>query len=264
MRFYKQNKELMSVFEDTMRMISKEDLEVGSEYSLKYDEPIEMEDTSYDKEGKLEIVDSDTLDCAKTMIDEGVENVCVLNMASIWKYGGGVANGARAQEECLCRRSTLYPMLKEYAERYKGTYPIAGEYDVIYTSNVKVLKDSKYNILTYPYSVNVITAAALKKPTLENDSLSEKDKTFLKNKIRQMINVAAFNGNKGLVLGAFGCGAYGCPSKDVASIFKEVLVEEGESRLFDVVKFAVIDDHNSFRGDNKEGNLNVFKEVFKE
>ena len=41
------------------------------------------------------------------------KKVCVLNFASATNPGGGVVNGSSAQEECLCRCTTLYPCLKE-------------------------------------------------------------------------------------------------------------------------------------------------------
>lgn len=260
---YTRNERLVSVFEDTMRLIEEKGLDVGHRFSLKYDKPLDMDDTSYDKKGEVSVVDMDTLDCAKSLIDDGFNDneVCVLNMGSIWKYGGGVENGAGAQEECLCRRSTLYPMLKSYAEKYSDAYPNGGENDVIYTSNVEVLKDSSYNTLEEPYHVNVVTAAAIKKPTLIDGGLSPKDTTFLMHKIRHILNSAAFNGNKAIVLGAFGCGAYRCPSEDVARIFKHVLFDEKAKDMFDAVRFAVIDDRNAFREDNKEGNYNVFKRI---
>ncbi len=260
---YKKNWYLASIFEDTMDIIKERNIDTDFRFSHKYNEPLDMDDTSYDKKGDVSVVDMDTLDCAKSLIDDGFEDneVCVLNMGSIWKYGGGVENGAGAQEECLCRRSTLYPMLKSYAEKYKDTYPNSGENDAIYTSNVEVLKDSSYNVLENPYHVNVITAAAIKHPVLIDGGLSPTDTTFLMHKIRNILNSAAFNGNRAIVLGAFGCGAYRCPAEDVARIFKHILFDEKAKDMFDAVNFAIIDDHNAFREDNKEGNYKAFKRI---
>lgn len=39
------------------------------------------------------------------------KKVCVHNFASATNPGGGVTRGSSAQEECLCRCSTLYPCL---------------------------------------------------------------------------------------------------------------------------------------------------------
>ena len=39
------------------------------------------------------------------------KKVCMLNYASATNPGGGVVNGSSAQEECICRCTTLYPCL---------------------------------------------------------------------------------------------------------------------------------------------------------
>ena len=37
--------------------------------------------------------------------------IAVMNFANAFHAGGGVTKGSSAQEECLCRTSTLYPLL---------------------------------------------------------------------------------------------------------------------------------------------------------
>jgi hypothetical protein len=64
---------------------------------------------------KVTVMQSDTLDAAHLFVDNKVKDrsIAVLNMASFLRPGGGVINGAIAQEESLCLRSTLYTALDE-------------------------------------------------------------------------------------------------------------------------------------------------------
>ena len=70
----------------------------------------------------------DTIDCALHF-----ENPLVLNLASDYHPGGGVAKGSGAQEESLFRRSNYFQTLtKQY-------YPILDGY-AIYSPNVSIIK----------------------------------------------------------------------------------------------------------------------------
>ena len=110
------------------------------------------------------------------MLDELYSNayagkkVCVLNFASATNSGGGVIKGSSAQEEAICRCSTLYPNLKEqrmwnqfYAPHRRAHDPLHND-DCIYTPGVMVFKsDTDYPQLLPEekwYSVNVLTCAA--------------------------------------------------------------------------------------------------------
>ena len=101
--------------------------------------------------------------------------VCVLNFASAATPGGGVTNGAGAQEECLCRCSTLYSALNttemwnEFYERHRtdlqqGRMTDLFNDDCIYTPGVAVFKSDTQFPQPLPqaewFTVDVITCAA--------------------------------------------------------------------------------------------------------
>ena len=98
------------------------------------------------------------------------KKVCVLNFASSTNPGGGVTRGSSAQEECLCRCSTLYPCLniEKMWDAFYGPHRAAGNPlyndDCLYTPGVVVFKSD----VSFPekmeeadwYQVDVITCAA--------------------------------------------------------------------------------------------------------
>ena len=66
------------------------------------------------------ILEAETIDCKKNRFETPVmikvskkRTFAVLNFALPSNPGGGVVNGSSAQEECLCRCSTLYYNLTE-------------------------------------------------------------------------------------------------------------------------------------------------------
>lgn len=195
----------------------------------------------------------------------------VLNFASATTPGGGVRKGASAQEECLCRVSTLYPCL-DSKEAWKEFYtpnrasknPLHSD-AVIYTPGVIVIKDDDLRLLPEWFDVDVITCAApnlREKPSngynlsdgclgvsLPDDEL----KSLHVSRARAILSVAAWHGVESLVLGAFGCGAFRNPPEVVAAAYKEVL-EEFEGHFYNV-EFAV------YCRDGETRNHDVFKEI---
>ncbi len=76
-------------------------------------------------------------------------------------------------------------------------------------------------------------------------------------KIRLMLSVPAKYGVKNIILGAWGCWVFKNDPNRMSEFFKNILVEEGYSGLYDQVVFAIINDHNSV-GSNYE----IFKKRF--
>ena len=177
---------------------------------------------------------------------------CVLNFASATNPGGGVLWGANAQEECLCRCSTLYANLTT-PEVWKPFYDVHRKQnnqlyndDCIYTPEVVVFKtDTCEPALMHPedwWKVNIITCAA---PNLRPDQdgnmrvhISNQELYNLHVKrMHRILNIAAKKENAVVILGAYGCGAFRNPPDIVASAMRQV-IEEFRYH-FRVIEFAV-------------------------
>lgn len=225
----------------------------------------------------IEVVDNDTLSDAKELVEKGY-HVTILNMASSFLPGGGVMKGSGAQEEDLFRRSNLmaylyrlHPIGRDFGFDVPSNhifYPIDGGHDIIWTPNVSVFKDKRstgFKLLDKPYSVDVITCAAVRKPQLtDKNTLNPKDTFLMRNKIQSILHCAALSTtkNNAVVLGAFGCGAYGNPPKQIAKIFHEEIEKCSYINNLDVIHFAIIDSNSVGERHNPDGNFKPFLEEF--
>lgn len=198
---------------------------------------------------KVRVINGDTFDIAKNHVNaHHAKPVCVLNMANQVNPGGGWLNGAMAQEEELCYRSSLSFTLK------KRHYPM-GNHDVLYAPTVVVFRESydkghRLMDLQKPEHfpiVSVISVAAIRDPELNHGAALPSyryvaDRDLMKAKMRSILRVAAFNRHRQLVLGALGCGAFGNPNNEVADCWMEVLQENEFQGWWETIIFAVLDD----------------------
>ena len=90
---------------------------------------------------------------------------------------------------------------------------------------------------------NLVGQAALKMPAR---SAAWKDTCTLR--IRAVLNAARSQRCETLVLGAFGCGAFGNPPDAVADIFKACLRSEEFRGCFRLVVFAILEFKTSDTG----------------
>lgn len=190
----------------------------------------------------------------------------VLNFANPYNPGGGVRHGARAQEEDLCRKSSLlFSLESRHAQKYfrynKSLNTYMASDSIILTPNVEVIKDSDGILLDEPFVVSVMTCAA---PIIvqAKESISEKQYLALfYNRICVMLKCAAYWGYRQLVLGAFGCGEFGNDARIVSDLFYKALKEfdyagMGAEAFFRRIDFAVLDNsHDKY-------NLKQFKRNF--
>jgi uncharacterized protein (TIGR02452 family) len=166
------------------------------------------------------------------------ERLAVLNFASASKPGGGFLNGRQAQEEAIARASALYVSLVKHTEMYQhGTSdlnPLYTDY-MIYSPDVPFFRDDAGALISEPFLVSVITAAAPNAKECTRPELVRALRPTLKNRMRKVILQAITHGHKVLMLGAFGCGVFGNDPTDVATIEKELLVGDGLARYFEKI-----------------------------
>lgn len=221
---------------------------------------------------KIYAVNDDCLAYARKL-SETEDDVCVLNMANRRNPGGGVLNGAGAQEEYLFRCSDYFRSLYQYIDysgmygvlRANNSYPLDRNFGGIFSPSVTIfrgLEEEGYPLLEKPWKVNMVAVPAVSNPrTISIDGVVRIAPDLIngvQNKMRTVLRIAAINGQKTLVLGALGCGAFRNPPLHTAELFKEVISEPEFANVFRRICFVIKEDHNS-RG---EGNFKPFAEVF--
>lgn len=226
----------------------------------------------------IHVVNRDCIYAALDLKQQGL-HPAMLNMANARIPGGGVLRGSAAQEEDIFRRTNLFESLYRYhdiglefeveqSERKDNpnhSYPLDANHGGIYSKDVTVFrygKDNDYDVMEKPWQVDVITVPAVRQPKVnaEGHFLPSVEKVE-KNKIKTILDIAISHGNDSLVLGAFGCGAFQTPPYEMARCFKEVLLSDEYKNAFRSIVFAIIEDKNSLREGNKDGNFKPFKEV---
>lgn len=204
------------------------------------------------------------------------KRVAVLNFASATNPGGGVIKGSSAQEEALCRCSTLYPCLniemmweQFYGPHREADNPVYNN-DILLTPDVMVFKSD----IKFPerisekdwYKVDVITCAApnlrhvpsnAMNPNAGSKAANLKWNAYtelMRDRVNQIFKVALTTGADVLILGAFGCGAFCNPPDVVANLFKEATDKYGN--WFETIEFAV------FHTDREVANYDAFRKTF--
>lgn len=256
---------LISVFIDTQKhckndetLIKAIDNTIENQYIVFDKDEVKniSEGHKYDKPAKVTVSMKRSFQAAEAYKGE---KVCVLNFASARHPGGGVLTGATAQEECLCRCSTLYFAISEESivEKFHQKHntlikqqkmDLLYNSDCIFSPDIVVFKsdDGYYNLLSENerYNVDVITCASpnltwvSKKLLDENGKISyDKLKNVHKERAKKILDIAKSNNEEVLILGAFGCGAFKNPPKIVAPAWAEVL----KDYIYDFkeVEFAV-------------------------
>jgi len=208
----------------------------------------------------IEVVDATTQQVAQTLAAAG--GVALLNFASARNPGGGFLNGARAQEEDLCRCSALYPALLPHQEYYqvnRKQKSLLYTDHTIFSPGVPFFKvHGKGELLKQPFIASVITAPAPNsKPFLKNGGKAARLEPCFERRWRNVCAVAQHQRVRTLLLGAWGCGAFGGDALIASRAAKAALKDCGPA--FEKVVFAI---PASGKGQRSEHNFRVFREQF--
>jgi uncharacterized protein (TIGR02452 family) len=241
-----------------------------------FDVPEALPPQSHARVTQFSVIGADCLEVAETLKKSGL-NPCVLNLSNRQNPGGGVLHGAGAQEENLFRRSNLFLSLYPFASyaaqyglaKHEKSYPLDRNTGGIYSGSVTVFRGSEqngYRLLRHPFQVAFVSVAAMNRPELvaEADEWRVVETLIepIRRKIRTILRLAGKYQHNALVLSAFGCGAFRNPPRHIAELFREVFAEPEFQNYFELVVFAILEDHNSYKEHNPQGNLLPFSEVF--
>ena len=276
--------QLAAIFADTQEMIaSTPELKEASRRSAEATRFYDAEEWptlgEAQRAGVVRVTDRRSFEAARVMAQERPgARIVVHNFASYSHPGGGVANGASAQEESLCRCSTLYDSLDQRRMWDAYYLPNRGRGDAlatdacIWTPDVVICKSDEALPQRLPkdqwLSVDVVTCAApnLRGTTsnLSNPAASRTDGVPLtriydihRQRALHLLTVAAAEGVDCLVLGAFGCGAFRNDPYLVANAWHGVVDEMRHH--FDLIEFAVF--HMPYETENYEAFCDEFADM---
>ncbi len=184
----------------------------------------------------VQVTNETTLGASRRLVESGHEPLA-LNFANGVNPGGGFLDGARAQEEGLCRSSALYltlfddPMYEAHDQRPR---PDSSDW-AIYSPAVPVFREDGQE-LEKPWLLNFITCAAPYAPTIGQPEAGD----LLERRIHRVLAIARAYGHPVLVLGAWGCGAFGNDPHRTATDFRRALESDFRGAFSDIV-FAIAD-----------------------
>ena len=275
--------ERIAVFQDTMEWIENDPVLSASVTEAKKNTTVFYEDdypdfnASKQRENAIAVTGDRSYQAAMRLHRQNPEaKIAVMNFANAFHAGGGVTKGSRAQEECLCRTSTLYPLLYRrtlrdsfYKHHHDLNTPKASD-SLIYTEGVIICKTDEDLPERMPQenwvTVDVITIAApdlrtssnIHAPLVNGGTYMNNAELFgyhVKRAIH-MLTCAAAKGADILVLGAFGCGAFQNDPEVVARAYKVALQEF--PKVFKRIEFAI------YCPPGGSHNYEVFSRIFRD
>lgn len=258
-----------------------------SEQSKRYVcRPVDSSLTPKYDQMRVVIQERDCLDVAQELVQDGMKTM-VLLFSGPESAGGGYEDGrGNGQEENIIIRSDLRGFMKFQDEEIildtareksnqQSLFPIF-ENHLIVTPGVTVFRESKarcYALSDKPFQIGILVSAARNLNGLQEREKGHYKQTkdgivYAQSQVQDEVELIIKNqllrafeaGYEALILGPFGCGAFGHPPQAVASLYRKV-IDHYFARAFKTIIFAILDDGR--RGPhNPIGNVEPFRSNF--
>jgi len=194
----------------------------------------------------VEIENETTLSGIARLLRAGCATVGALNFASAKNPGGGFLSGSQAQEESLARSSGLYPSLMKawdfYERHRKEASPLYSD-AMILSPGCPIFRDDTGALLSGVRHATFISSAAPNAGALSHNA--PQDLTLVPDVLRRraeyVLALAASQGLRDIVLGAWGCGVFRNDPQLVARTFMELLARPEWQGRFSKVVFSILD-----------------------
>ena len=168
------------------------------------------------------IVPQTTIEC---ILENSGRSIIALNFANALIAGGAYIIGGNAQEESLCRASMLYYTIRDtnafYLQNRRHMLPDYTD-GMIFSENVEVIRDDSGKLLEKPVICSFITCPAVNR---REAVLMPKDKLngVMERRTEKIVSLAASKSADIVILGAFGCGAFGNKREDILPMFERAV-----------------------------------------
>lgn len=192
---------------------------VAARLSLPPDAPLPPRRSERFQEMTVGVANETTM-CAGRRQSAAGHPTLALNFANGVHPGGGFLAGARAQEEVLCRSSALYVTLEGDAmyEAHRRRPDQASSDWAILSPHVPFFRTDDGTPLDAPWLLSILTCAA---PVA--DDAGGLAAELLRQRIARVLAIAEAYACEALVLGAWGCGAFGNDPARTAHDFRDAL-----------------------------------------
>lgn len=170
---------------------------------------------------------TDTVSCILQLRRAGEQGrILALNFANAMVPGGGYRIGGQAQEESLCRSTLLYESIR----RAKGFYsyhrlhptPLYSD-RVLYSRDIPVIRTADGTLLETPCLCDFLTAAAVNRRLASPWYTERQIDSAMQKRIDAVLAAAVRHKPDILILGAFGCGAFGNRRETVLPMFETAI-----------------------------------------